>query len=67
MLDPCDPFLVYVCYNFVSLMIFVTFLRQEVKRHTVIRCVSISAKFVICTVVGLNGTIVEAKIHTRDT
>jgi hypothetical protein len=50
-------------------MIFVTFLWQEVKRHTVIRFVSISAKyiFVICTVVGLNGTIVEAKIHTRDT
>ncbi len=32
--------------------------------YTVIRFVSISAKFAICTVVGLNETIVEAKLHT---
>ncbi len=31
---------------------------------TVIRFVPIIAKFVICTVVGLNGTLVEAKIRT---
>ncbi len=31
---------------------------------TVIRFVSISAKFAICTVVNLNGTLVEAKIRT---
>ncbi len=32
--------------------------------HNVIRSVSISAKFGICSVVGLNGTLVEGKIHT---
>ena len=34
--------------------------------HTVIRFVSnyCSAKFGICLVVGQNGTLVEAKIHT---
>ncbi len=32
--------------------------------HTVIRFVSSSAKFGICTVVGLNGTLFEAKIGT---
>ncbi len=32
--------------------------------YTVIRFVSISAKFDICTVVGLNGRIVEAKMRT---
>jgi len=31
--------------------------------HTEICFVSISAKFDICTVVGLNGTLVEAKIR----
>jgi hypothetical protein len=31
--------------------------------HNVIRFVSISAKFCICTVVCLNGTLVEAKIR----
>jgi hypothetical protein len=30
---------------------------------TVIRFISISAKFAICTVVDLNGTLVEAKIR----
>jgi hypothetical protein len=34
--------------------------------HTVIRFVSISAKFGICTIVGLNGTLVKAKIRTWD-
>jgi hypothetical protein len=34
---------------------------------TVIRFVSISAKFRICTIVGLNGTIADAKIFTLDT
>ncbi len=34
--------------------------------YTVIRFVSISAKFGSCTVVGLNGTLVEAKIRTWD-
>ncbi len=34
---------------------------------TVIPFVSINAKFGICTVVGLNGTIVEAKIRTWNT
>jgi hypothetical protein len=34
--------------------------------YTVIRFVSISVKFGICTVLGLNGTLVEAKIHTWD-
>jgi hypothetical protein len=37
------------------------------KIHTVIRFVSISAKFAICTIVGLNGKLVEAKIRTWDT
>jgi hypothetical protein len=32
--------------------------------HTVIRIASISAKFDICTFVGLNGRLVEAKIRT---
>jgi hypothetical protein len=32
--------------------------------HTVIRFVSISAKFGICTVVGLNETLFEAKLGT---
>ncbi len=32
--------------------------------HTVIRFVSINSKFGIWTVVGLNGTLVEAKIRT---
>jgi hypothetical protein len=31
---------------------------------TVICFVSTSAKFGICTIVGVNGTLVEAKIHT---
>ncbi len=31
---------------------------------TVIQLVSTSAKFDICTIVGLNGTLVEAKMHT---
>jgi hypothetical protein len=35
--------------------------------YTVIRFVSISAKFSKCTVVGLNGTLVQAKIRTWDT
>ncbi len=35
--------------------------------YTVIRFVSQSAKFSICTVVGLNGTLVETKICTWDT
>ncbi len=35
-------------------------------QHTVIRFVSISAKFGICTVVSLNGTLVEDQIRTRD-
>ncbi len=35
--------------------------------HTVIHFVSISAKFGICTVVGLNETLVETKIRARDT
>jgi hypothetical protein len=35
--------------------------------HNVIRSVSIGAKFGICIVVGLNGTLVEAKIRTWDT
>ncbi len=34
--------------------------------YTVIRFVSISAKFGICTVVGLNETLVEATIRTWD-
>jgi hypothetical protein len=34
---------------------------------TVIRFVSNNAKFGICTVVGLNGTLIEAKIRTWDT
>jgi hypothetical protein len=32
--------------------------------HTVILFVKISGKFGICTVVGLNGTLVEDKIRT---
>jgi hypothetical protein len=32
--------------------------------YTFIRFVSSSAKFGICTVVGLNGTLVDAKIRT---
>jgi hypothetical protein len=36
---------------------------QNVPAHTVIRFVSIRAKFAICTVVGLNGTLVLAKIR----
>jgi hypothetical protein len=35
--------------------------------YTVIRFVSICVQFGICTVVGLNGTLVEAKIHTLAT
>jgi hypothetical protein len=35
--------------------------------HTVIRFVSIRAKFGICAVVGLNGTLVDANILTCDT
>jgi hypothetical protein len=35
--------------------------------RTVNRFVSISAIFGICIVVGLNGTLVEAKILTRNT
>jgi hypothetical protein len=31
--------------------------------HTVIRFVSTNAKFGICTVVGLNGTLVEEKMR----
>ncbi len=31
---------------------------------TVIRFVSISAKFCICTVVGVSGTLVKAKMRT---
>jgi hypothetical protein len=36
---------------------------QNVLAHTVIRFVSIRAKFGISTVTGLNGTLVEAKIR----
>jgi hypothetical protein len=36
-------------------------------RCTVTRFVSISSKFGICTVVGLKGALVEAKIRTLDT
>jgi hypothetical protein len=32
--------------------------------YTVIRFVSITANFDVCTIVGLNGTLVEAKICT---
>ncbi len=32
--------------------------------YTITCFVSISAKFAICTLVGLNGTLVKAKIHT---
>jgi hypothetical protein len=32
--------------------------------YTVIRFVSISSKLGICTVLGLNGTLVENQIHT---
>jgi hypothetical protein len=32
--------------------------------YTVICFASISAKFGICTIVDVNGTLVEAKIHT---
>ncbi len=32
--------------------------------HTAIRFVSISAKFGVCTVVDLNGTLVKVKIRT---
>ncbi len=32
--------------------------------RTVILCGSISAKFDICTVVGLNGTLVETNLRT---
>jgi hypothetical protein len=35
--------------------------------YTAIRFISISAKFGICTVIGLNETLVEAKIRTWDT
>ncbi len=43
-----------------------TKLRQQkmLLQWTVIRLVLISAKFGICTVVGLNGTVIEAKIGT---
>jgi hypothetical protein len=42
---------------------------QLLLTHTVIviHFVSIGAKFGICTVVGLNGTLVEAEIRTWDT
>jgi hypothetical protein len=33
--------------------------------HTVIPFVSVGAKFAICTVVGLNGTLVETKIYAH--
>ncbi len=36
-------------------------------KSTVISFVSIIAKFGICTVVGLNGILVESKIRTWDT
>ncbi len=39
----------------------------QMRSYTVIRFVSISAKFGICTVVGLDGTLAEAKIRTWDT
>jgi hypothetical protein len=35
--------------------------------HIVLRFVSTYAKFGICAVVGLNGTLAEAKIRTWDT
>jgi hypothetical protein len=35
---------------------------EKVILHTIIRSASLSAKFRNCTVVGLNGTLVEAKI-----
>ncbi len=38
--------------------------RKESLAASEIRFVSISAKLGICTVVGLNGTLVEAKIHS---
>jgi hypothetical protein len=41
------------------------FCRMNFKTRTVIRFVSISVKFGICNVVGLNGTLVEAKIQAQ--
>ncbi len=46
---------VYICESGVS---------SSIYYHTVARFPLISAKFGICTVVGLNGTLVEAKICT---
>jgi hypothetical protein len=44
------------------LSIFVEYSDEE-QRSTVIRFVSTSGKFGICTVVGLNGTLVEGKMR----
>jgi hypothetical protein len=38
--------------------------KQTKIKYTAIRFVSISAKFGICIVIGLNGTLVEAKTRT---
>jgi len=38
--------------------------QNDSKNHTVIRFVSTSAKFGICSVLGLDGTLVEDKIST---
>jgi hypothetical protein len=42
-------------------------MRMNTQAYTVIRFVLNSTKFCICTVVGLNGTLVEAKIRPWDT
>jgi hypothetical protein len=42
-------------------------MRMNTQAYTVIRFVLNSTKFGICTVVGLNGTLVEAKIRSCDT
>jgi len=41
-------------------------MKLDIKYCTVIRFVSIIAKFAICNLVELNGTLVEGKIQTWD-
>ncbi len=54
-------------YIFSNLESLLTFLKFSSILYTVIRCVSISAKFGICTVVGFNGEFAEDKILTWNT
>ncbi len=56
---------------FFSLFLFFFFVVRVVAAHTVIRFVPMSAKLGLCNVMvlnlGVNGTIIEAKIHAYDT